>query len=182
MGVCRMMWTLLQQIVGRIAGGARSQRDRLITGSGKASYRSRWQNARASVPPWIRRFADGRSTELCVAGLCRQEEAHEAGRIPGRDDGGGAVGGTSPAGSRSQQATCITCPGVTSQTTIVRNTKLQSRDRVDQRFPKMGLIFFIVSLVAALFGFTGISAASADWHESYFTSSSSSSWSSSSSA
>jgi hypothetical protein len=25
---------------------------------------------------------------------------------------------------------------VTSQTTIVRNTKLQSRDRVDQRFPK----------------------------------------------
>jgi hypothetical protein len=24
---------------------------------------------------------------------------------------------------------------VTSQTTIVRNTKLQSRDRVDQRFP-----------------------------------------------
>jgi hypothetical protein len=26
---------------------------------------------------------------------------------------------------------------VTSQTTIVRNTKLQSRDRVDQRFPKL---------------------------------------------
>src|SRR5262249_40539816 len=41
--------------------------------------------------PLIRRGQDGCAAELCVAGLCRKEEAHEARRVSGRDGGGGAV-------------------------------------------------------------------------------------------
>src|SRR3954469_23388156 len=41
--------------------------------------------------PLIRGRQYGRATELRDAGLCGQEEAHEARRISSRDGGGGAV-------------------------------------------------------------------------------------------
>ena len=49
---------------------------------------------------WRLRFGgrvDGWATELCVVGLCGQEEAHEARRVSGRDGGGGAVVGAGAA-------------------------------------------------------------------------------------
>ena len=41
--------------------------------------------------PLIRGTRHGCAVELRVAGLCEQEEAHEARRVPGGDGGGGAV-------------------------------------------------------------------------------------------
>ena len=45
--------------------------------------------------------------------------------------------------------------------------RIRAKDR-NYVAPEMGTIMLVVSLVAALFGFTDLAAASAEWHASFY--------------